>query len=427
MRARLRKIYREDLRFCLVVSTGFLHNSSMKTINVFPNPIHCATNRLGLVLVPLLLACFALPRTVKAVTPAPDGGYFGANTAEGGAGALFSLTTGTNNTALGSQALFSLTTGIQNTATGAQALKNNTADHNTADGFQALNKNTTGENNTAIGWRALFENTTGDANTANGLQALNSNRIGTGNTAMGFQTLYNNTTGNHNAAVGEDALSGNTTGSFNIALGYGCGGHVITGSFNIDIGNTGVAGDDSTIRIGTNHTATYIAGIFGTNIVGSPVAVDSDGHLGVGAASSARFKDAIKPMDKASEAILALKPVTFYYKKEIDPKRTAQFGLVAEQVEKVNPNLVTRDAKGELYTVRYEAVNAMLLNEFLKAHRKMEEQEATIAQLKSTVARQETAAAQQQKQIEALTAGLQKVSAQVEMSRPATQTVLNNP
>ena len=391
------------------------------------NLMNCIILRHSLLLIPLVLACFVLLQRAQAVSPPPDGLYFGANTAEGGAGALFNLTTGTNNTALGSEALFSLTTGTQNTATGAQALKNNTADHNTADGFQALTKNTTGENNTAIGWRALFQNTTGDANTASGLQALNSNRIGAGNTAMGFQTLFNNTTGNHNAAVGEDALSGNTTGSFNIALGYGCGGNVTTGSFNIDIGNRGFAGDDSTIRIGTNHTATYIAGIFGANVVGSPVAVDSDGHLGVGVASSARFKDAIKPMDNASEVILALRPVTFCYKKEIDPKRTTQFGLVAEQVEKVNPDLVTRDAKGELYTVRYEAVNAMLLNEFLKAHRKMEEQEATIAQLKSTVARQETAAAQQHKQIEALTAGLQKVSAQVEMSRPAPQTVLNSP
>jgi uncharacterized coiled-coil protein SlyX len=398
----------------------------MKTTTLFINRIHHLPFPRVFLVIPLVLACFGLTSQMRAVSPPPDGLYFGANTAEGGAGALFSLTTGTNNTALGSQALFSLTTGIQNTATGAQALKNNTADQNTADGFQALNQNTTGANNTAIGWRALFQNTTGDGNTANGLQALNSNRIGSGNTAMGFQTLFNNTTGNHNAAVGEDALSSNTTGSFNIALGYGCGGNVTTGSFNIDIGNTGVAGDNSTIRIGTNHTATYIAGIFGTVVVGEPVAVGSDGHLGVSVASSARFKDAITSMDKASEAILALRPVTFLYKKEIDPKRTTQFGLVAEEVAKVNPNLVTRDASGELYTVRYEAVNAMLLNEFLKTHRKMEEQEATIAQLKSTVAKQETTAAQQQKQIETLTSGLQKVSAQVEISRSASQMALNS-
>jgi uncharacterized coiled-coil protein SlyX len=398
----------------------------MKTTTLFTTPIHQLPLPRVFLVIPLVLACFGLTPTMPAVSPPPDGGYFGANTAEGGAGTLFSLTTGTNNTALGAGALFSLTTGTQNTATGAQALKNNTADNNTADGFQALVKNTTGVNNTATGWRALFENRTGDANTANGLQALNSNTIGTGNTAMGFQTLFHNTTGNHNAAVGEDALSGNTTGSFNIALGYGCGGNVTTGSFNIDIGNRGLAADNSTIRIGTNHTATYIAGIFGTNIVGSPVAVDSEGHLGVGVASSGRFKDAIKPMDKTSEAVLALRPVTFFYKKEIDPKRTTQFGLVAEDVAKVDPDLVTRDAKGELYTVRYEAVNAMLLNEFLKSHRKMEEQEATITQLKSTVARQETSAANQQKQIEALTSSLQNVSAQVEMNRSESQMALNS-
>jgi uncharacterized coiled-coil protein SlyX len=153
--------------------------------------------------------------------------------------------------------------------------------------------------------------------------------------------------------------------------------------------------------------------------------VDANGQLGV-APSSQRFKDAIKPMDKASDVILALKPVTFRYKQEIDPKGIPQFGLVAEQVEKVNPNLVARDSAGKPYTVRYEAVNAMLLNEFLKEHKKIEEQEATIIQVKSTAAKQEATIAQQQKQIEALTAGLQRVSAQVEMSRPAPQMVLND-
>ena len=153
--------------------------------------------------------------------------------------------------------------------------------------------------------------------------------------------------------------------------------------------------------------------------------VDSNGHLGTGV-SSARFKDAIKPMDKTSEAILALQPVTFRYKHELDPDGIPQFGLVAEDVEKVNPDLVVRDAQGKVNTVPYEAVNAMLLNEFLKEHRTVQKQEATIAQLKSAVAKQEAAAAHQQKQIEALTVGLQKVSAQVEMSRLAPQTVLNN-
>src|SRR5213079_785651 len=149
------------------------------------------------------------------------------------------------------------------------------------------------------------------------------------------------------------------------------------------------------------------------------VVVDTNGQLGIAATSSQRFKDLIKPMDKASEAILALKPVTFHYKKDIDPKGIPQFGLVAEEVEKVNPALVTRDAKGEVFTVRYEAVNAMLLNEFLKEHGKVEKLEAT--------------AAQQQREIRALTASLkeqasqiQKVRARVEMSKSAPQIVLND-
>jgi hypothetical protein len=195
----------------------------------------------------------------------------------------------------------------------------------------------------------------------------------------------------------------------------------------------GIDGDGNTIRIGDGQMRTFIAGISGTTLPsGVAVVIDSQsGQLGIGATSSARFKAEIKPMDKASEALLALKPVTFRYKQEIDPKGIPQFGLVAEEVEKVNPDLVTRDATSQAYTVRYEAVNAMLLNEFLKAHHKMEEEEATITQLKSALAQQQkdfqAAAAHQQRQIEALTAGLQKVSAQVEMNRPAPQTALNRP
>ena len=382
------------------------------------NAISFSPWRRGLLLVPLMLACFGLAPGVEAAT---EGDLGKGNTAEGSA-ALQSLTTGIHNTALGSLTLLSNTTGNYNTATGSQALKNNTADNNTADGFQALFFNTTGANNAATGWRALFRNTTGDANTANGLQALNGNTIGAGNTAMGFQTLFSNTTGNHNAAVGEDALSGNTTGSFNIALGYGCGGNVTNGSFNIDIGNKGFAGDNSTIRIGTSHSATFIAGISGVAVTGTAVVVNSNGQLGV-APSSARFKTEIKPMDTASEAILALKPITFRYNHELDPKGTLQFGLVAEEVEKVNPDLVARDAKGDVYTVRYEAVNAMLLNEFLKEHRKVEQLESTVAiqqkNFQATVAELTARFKEQDSKIE-------KVSAQLELSRPAPQMVGNN-
>ena len=224
-----------------------------------------------------------------------------------------------------------------------------------------------------------------------------------------------------NTADGYQALLNNTTGSSNITLGSKAGANLTTGSNNIDIGNIGVAGDGNKIRIGTNgtHTSTFIAGIRGVTVAsGLGVVVASNGQLGT-VTSSARFKEAVKPMDKASEAILALQPVTFRYKQELDPDGIPQFGLVAEQVEKVNPDLVVRDQNGKVNTVRYDAVNAMLLNEFLKEHRKVVNQETRLSA-------QEALIAQQQKQIEALTAGLQKVSAAVELNKPAPQTVAEN-
>src|SRR4029077_20919065 len=217
--------------------------------------------------------------------------------------------------------------------------------------------------------------------------------------------LFENTTGKNNTAMGNQALNKNTTGNSNIALGSGAGSALTTGSFNIDIGNEGVAGEQRTIRIGnSSQTRTLIAGISGVGVMGAALVVNAGGQLGT-TASSKRFKDEVKPMDRASEAVLALKPVTFHYKKEIDPEGTSQFGLVAEDVLKVSPDLVVRDKEGKPYSVRYDTVNAMLLNEFLKEHRKVEEM---------------------QKQIEALTAGLQKVNAQLELSKTAPQTVRNN-
>jgi hypothetical protein len=306
-----------------------------------------------------------------------------------------------------------------NTANGAEALQSNTTGNfNTATGWEALLSNTTGSNNMANGFRALFFNTTGNFNTANGLNALYHNTTASNNSATGFDALFNDTTGANNTATGFQALFGNTTGAFNIALGYLAGQNLTTGSNNIDIGNQGIAAEANTIRVGTvgTQTATYIAGIRGVTVAGGVgVIVATNGQLGT-TTSSERFKEAIKPMDKASEAILALQPVTFRYKKELDPEGIPQFGLIAEQVEKVNSDLVARDADGKVNTVRYEAVNAMLLNEFLKERRKVQELEKD---LRATIA-------QQQEQIEALTAGLQRVSAQVEMSRPAPQMVLNN-
>ena len=354
--------------------------------------------------------------------------------------------TGNSNTATGSEALLSNQGGNGNTATGSGALYSNTnAGRNTANGFQSLYTNTTGGDNTATGFQALFSNSGGFSNTADGLQSLYSNTTGTGNTASGYQALSSNTTGanntanglvalenntigKNNTAIGTVALFGNTSGSNNTAVGTNAGQNLTTGSNNIDIGANvlGAAAETNTIRIGKQGTQknTFVAGIFGTAVTGSQVVINSNGKLGV-AASSARFKEAVKPMDKASEAILALKPVTFRYKEEIDPEKIPQFGLIAEEVEKVNTDLVVRDEDRKLMTVRYEAVNAMLLNEFLKEHRKVEDQQATIKRLESKVAKQELTAAQQQKQIETLTAIVQKVSDQVALTKPAAQLVAN--
>jgi Chaperone of endosialidase len=396
------------------------------------NSMSRSSSRYGLFLIPLVLAAFALSPTAKAqLSPPPDGGYAGDNTAEG-TDALFSLTTGTDNTAIGFVALTSNTTGDSNTATGSQALLSNTTGvRNTANGFVALTSNTTGERNTATGRAALVNNTTGNNNTADGHDALFSNGTGIRNTAsgsfalffnvtgndnaaIGYFALYNNTTGDGNTANGFAALMNNTTGVGNIALGNFAGSNLTTGDNNVDVGNLGVAAEANTIRIGTEGTQTnaYLAGIYQTNIAkGLVVKVDSDGHLGT-VGSSARFKDAIKPMDKASEAILALKPVTFRYKKEIDPEGTPQFGLVAEEVEAVNPDLVVRDKEGKPYSVRYDQVNAMLLNEFLKEHHAFLEQRRKMEQL--------------EKQVEKLTEGLQKVNVQLEANKPTPQVVANN-
>jgi hypothetical protein len=385
----------------------------------------------------------ALSPTTQAVVPPPDGGYPNFTTAEG-QDALFSLTTGVantavgwfslksdtdgsfntgvgagtlllstgnENTAVGAAALLLNTTGEHNTALGATALLNNTeGTFNTATGTGALSLNPTGSYNTATGAAALYSNTTGVYNTANGYQALASNTTGYSNTAHGGSALINSTTGINNTAIGLNALFDNTTGSNNTALGAFAGSHLTTGSGNIDINNAGVAGESDTIRIGNTQSATYIAGISGqTASQGTLVFINSDGKLGT-MVSSRRFKKEIKAMDQASEAILALKPVSFQYKS--DSKGTPQFGLIAEEVAKVNRALVLPDKEGKPYTVRYEAVNAMLLNEFLKEHRKSEKLEATVAR--------------QQDQIEALTAGLEKVTAQLEVNKTPPQIVLNN-
>jgi hypothetical protein len=419
------------------------------------NPLIQLKKLTPLFLIPLslLLTCFALTPMTQAVGPDTEGNIPGTNNGEG-VGVLVSRTTGIWNTGTGFEALNHLTSGNQNTATGLRALSsdtsggfntatgvyslfgntsgffnsatgayalahntnggNNTANGysalyyntegiaNTATGYAALYRNTNGGSNTATGSRALFSNITGSTNTAIGQFALFSNITGSGNTANGLSALRNNTSGDLNTAVGDQALV-IATGGGNIALGAFAGSNVTTANNVIAIG---VSGEN------VSNTC-YIGNIFGVTSAGATaVYVNSLGKLGT-VVSSRRFKEEVKPMDKASEAILALKPVTFRYKEEIDPARSPQFGLVAEDVEKVNPDLVVRDAEGKVNTVRYEAVDAMLLNEFLKAHRKIEDQ---------------------QKQIDALTAQLkqqavliQKVSAQVETSNPAPRVVANKP
>ena len=337
--------------------TTFTNSTSPKT--------SCSFLRCSLPLI--ALAFFGLSLTAQA-RPAPDGDIGNGNTA-GGAGALFNITSGIENT---------------------------------ANGYQALYFDTAGNFNTATGYGTLGNTTGGNYNTATGFEVLSVNTVGTGNTGDGSNTLWMNTTGN-----------------YNIALGYYAGSNLTTGSYNIDIGNSGVAGESGTIRIGTagTQTATFVAGISGTPVSGVTVVVDANGQLGT-TASSARFKDEIKPMDQTSEAILQLKPVTFRYKHEQDSKGIRQFGLIAEEVEKVDPDLVARDTQGKVYTVRYEAVNAMLLNEFLKEHRRVQELEATLARQQKGM---EILAAQLKEQ----ESQIQKVSAQLEVRTPARRTVDN--
>jgi hypothetical protein len=363
------------------------------------------------------------------------------NTATG-AGALFSNTTGVGNTATGAfalldntvgnyntangqLALFTNSTGVQNTASGVNALKSNTTgSNNTASGVNALSNNANGVENTANGVNTLFNNTTGGDNTAIGFRALFTN-TGVSNTATGASALDSNTTGDANTAIGAGALLNNTTGFSNTALGFEAGINVNTANHVICIGADGQDVSNSTWM-------GHVFGVTTQSATTAPVIVSDTGQLGT-VASSERFKKDIVNMDKTSETILSLRPVTFHYK--TDAKGIPQFGLIAEEVAKVNPALVLPDKEGKPYTVRYDQVNAMLLNEFLKERKKVEaqqskieKQEAIIAQLKSAVAQQEATAEQQEKrfqsslaeqdkQIEALASGLQKVSAQVEVTK----------
>ncbi len=427
----------------------------MKSSNPIPALVKPILPAIALLLLALSPAAQARPQsdTLLGQNALHNGATTGTDNTAIGFDSMFNDSTGGQNTGLGSQTLVSNTTGGSNSATGMQALfANTTGNINTADGFQALASNTTGAANTATGAQALLSSTVGNENTATGYLTLFANTTGNDNTASGANSLSHNTTGGFNTADGSFALQFNTTGQFNVAsgsfalnevttgsnntaLGYSAGSNIMTGSANIDIANQGVTDESGVIRIGTpgNQTSAFVAGIFGTVVgAGVPVVVDANGQLGT-VVSSARFKEEIKPMDKASEAILGLKPVTFRYKSAVDASGATQFGLVAEDVEKVNPSLVMRDAHGKVYTVRYDAVNAMLLNEFLKQHRRVEEQaerareqSATIDQLKSTIAQQAKDMATLNENLRKQASQIQKVSAQIEATRPGPQVVENS-
>jgi trimeric autotransporter adhesin len=444
------------------------------------------------VLITFALVCFAVVQNTQAVSPPPDGGYPNFTTAEG-QNALFSLTSGAANTAVGWFSLKSVTTGsfntgvgagtlvlntgAENTAIGTAALLLNTASGNTAIGSRALLNNTTGGTlgniqgvdvgrNVAVGQQALESNTVASANTAVGYQALQSfttgpvgleqiglctavgfralgnatgigfannafgydalmnNTDGGGNTAIGLQALVDNTIGNSNVAIGNNALS-NSTGNNNISLGFNAGGGVSTANNVICIGALG-ANVSNSCFIGNIYS--NVQPIVGTDP--DSVTINSNGRLGRGNVSSRRYKHDIKPMDTASETLYALKPVSFRYNKEYDGTQTLAFGLIAEEVAEVYPDLVGRNPKGEPESVRYDQVNAMLLNEFLKEHSTVQEMKSTLAKQEAMMTEQckdfEYKLAQQQQQIEALTARLQKVSARLELSKSALQTVLNN-
>lgn len=395
-------------------------NSSIqrKTATPLTNLTSRSFSRDGYFVSVLALGLFALLRTAGAVSPPPDGGYPGGNTAEG-QNALLSLATGGYNTAVGYLSLATNATGQLNTAIGAGTLLANTSDENTATGAAALLSNATGGQNTATGAFALFSNTAGVRNTANGDRALYSNTSGgyntaygagslalslegVNNTSIGFNSLTSHTVGDGNTAVGFYALANHVSGDGNVALGIRAGAGVTTASNVICIGADGADVDNSC----------YIGNIFGsTSPNGVAVLVDSNGRLGT-MTSSKRFKEAIKPMNEASQALFALKPVAFRYNREIDPAGTSQLGLVAEEVEEVNPDLVVHDRQGKPYSVRYDQITAMLLNEFLKEHRTVRDLQTHVVALTATVRNQ--------------AAQIQKVSAQLELSKSAPQTVVND-
>ena len=405
--------------------------------------------KLTRLIVPLLV-CLGLAPMAQAVNPPPDGGYPGFNTAEGDF-ALFSLTTGQFNTAIGFNALRSNTTGNHNVAFGLNTLlfnttgtgnmgvgggclrSNLTGNNNTAVGYQAMSANTV-SNNSAIGYQALFHNMTGTGNVANGFQAAFANAGGSYNTANGWLALPGNTSGIWNVADGAFALGNNDTGSYNVAVGVQAGLGITSGDRNTCLGTTTCGGTttaDNVVCVGWGAAGENISdrayipniGQFAQASGGGVEFVTvrlTDGKLGH-SLSSRRYKEDIKSMGDASELIYKLKPVSFRYKKTPEQQSdNLDYGLIAEDVAEIDPQLAIRNGKGQIESLRYLAVYNMMLNEFLKEHRKVEAQQATIAELKSTM---DVLTAQLKEQA----AQIQKVSAQLETSKPAPHVVVNTP
>ena len=431
------------------------------------------------------LVCFGLCQQVQSATDTPDPGSLPTSNTADGQGALGSLTTGLYNSAFGFLSVLSLSDANFDTGVGAGALLVDNGGSNTAVGAGALFSNTTGSDNTAVGAFALFNSTTAGLNVAVGDSALVSFNGTTAfdgaNTALGSIALSAETSGEENVAVGRRALESLVSGSNNVAVGWRAGDNYTGGETNnicIGSGTGGTAGESNAIRIGDSASSggidvinnstlanvvtigpglstqgitiltllgfgnvsignglqttagastCFIGGIFNqTPVAGSHgVVVGPNNQLADATLSSRRFKKDIAPIDKMSEGILALRPVTFHWK--TDNTNEPEFGLVAEEVAEVNLNWITRNPQGEISGVRYETIPILLLNEFLKEHKKVEEQQANIAELKSTVA-------QQQKGMEVLTAQLkeqaaqiQKVSAQLEVNKPASKVVVNKP
>jgi hypothetical protein len=381
-----------------------------------------------LVVILPVVACFAFLPGAQAVCQ--DGCDSSTFSTFQGDNALLSGS-GTGNTAFGWSALFLTSATSFNTGIGGGALALNNSDDNTAVGAGAMLLNLSGNDNVAVGTDALLNNSTGAFNNAVGSFALFDNIGGTENEAFGDDALLSNL-GSHNTAMGDDALLNNTVGDGNTAIGREAGDSIVDGNDNIAIGHFGGSGivDASDViaiglpgvssAFGDASNTCYIGQIFGEPVgvgPGQAVFVDSDGVLGF-TTSSRRVKHDIKPMDKASETLYALKPVTFKYNK--DKSNMTCFGLIAEDVAEVNPELVLRSKDGDVSTVRYEQINAMLLNEFLKEHKKVEQQQASISELKGEM---QTMVAQLKEQA----AQIQKVSAQVQVNKPAPQVVVNKP